>query len=504
MFVVSVESSAVVVASSRGAPSGAPLLRASVARASVPSREYSSAHSRASVPSASRNSERALVRSMSALSAQSTSSAVRGAVARDARARTGARPSRGARNVSARVSRASARDEEAPNAVKSLAKGLMAIAAAACVSAPTTEAFAAPMAPVEIAQVAGLEANPITNAKALLRNALPVDNKAIRAVQKKLETISDDLRVPGVNFRGVDSSVNGSLKIVKEQRKDILASIAPSKKAEGEKALNELERVLTDFQVIVQQKDKQEVPLAQQEALQLVGSIEEAMINGFPFDVPAKFADRPLLKGRATVEMEVKIKDNANTNGGVMTIVLDGYNAPVTAGQFADLINLGFYDNMLIQRSDGFVVQSGKPRDGDGFKVNGVERDVPLEIMVQGDKVPEYEFTLEDLGRYRAQPVLPFNAFGTLAMARRESEPNSGSSQFFFLLRESELTPSGTNILDGRYSIFGYVVENQELLRDLKVDDVIVNMRIVDGAENLVNATKRAVDQAPIEESNPQ
>merc|ERR1719276_639724 len=78
--------------------------------------------------------------------------------------------------------------------------------------------------------------------------------------------------------------------------------------------------------------------------------------------------------------------------------------------------------------------------------------------MVQGDKVPEYELTLEELGRYRDQPVLPFNAFGTLAMARREAEPNSASSQFFFLLRESELTPSGTNILDGRYSIFGYVV----------------------------------------------
>lgn len=53
--------------------------------------------------------------------------------------------------------------------------------------------------------------------------------------------------------------------------------------------------------------------------------------------------------------------------------------------------------------------------------------------------------------------------------ARRESEPNSASSQFFFLLKESELTPSGTNILDGRYAVFGYVVEGQELLRELKV-----------------------------------
>jgi cyclophilin family peptidyl-prolyl cis-trans isomerase len=387
---------------------------------------------------------------------------------------------------------------------KVLARSLMGIASAACVATPTLDAFATPMEatmPMEIGQVAGLEANPITNAKALLRYALPIDNKQIRSVQRKLEAISDDLRVPGVKFSGVESNVNGSLKIVKEQRDKIIASLAPGKKADGEKALKELETVLTDFQVVVAQKDKQEVPLQQQKALALVGRIEEDMINGFPFEVPKQYADRPLLKGRATIDMKVRIKDNANTDGGVLKIVLDGYNAPVSAGNFADLINMGFYDKMPIQRSDGFVVQSGKPSNGDGFKLNGVERTVPLEIMVQGDKVPEYEFTLEDLGRYRDQPVLPFNAFGTLAMARRESEPNSASSQFFFLLRESELTPSGTNILDGRYSIFGYVIENQELLRDLKVDDEIISMKIVDGAENLVNETKGtdAQDAAPLE-----
>jgi len=408
--------------------------------------------------------------------------------------------SRGAGATDDEVERATAGERVG----KVLARSLMGIASAACVATPTLDAFATTMQatmPMEIGQVAGLEANPITNAKALLRYALPIDNKQIRSVQRKLEAISDDLRVPGVKFSGVESNVNGSLKIVKEQRDKIVASLAPGKKADGEKALKEMETVLADFQVIVAQKDKQEVPLQQQKALSLVGRIEEDMINGFPFDVPKEYADRPLLKGRATIDMKVRIKDNANTDGGVLKIVLDGYNAPVSAGNFADLINMGFYDKMPIQRSDGFVVQSGKPSNGDGFKLNGVERTVPLEIMVQGDKVPEYEFTLEDLGRYRDQPVLPFNAFGTLAMARRESEPNSASSQFFFLLRESELTPSGTNILDGRYSIFGYVVENQELLRDLKVDDEIISMKIVDGAENLVNETKGtdAQDAAPLE-----
>jgi hypothetical protein len=52
-----------------------------------------------------------------------------------------------------------------------------------------------------------------------------------------------------------------------------------------------------------------------------------------------------------------------------------------------------------------------------------------LEIRVQGEKAPIYDLTLEDLGRANDQPVLPFNAYGTLAWARNEFDNNSASSQ---------------------------------------------------------------------------
>ncbi|NEN99400.1 MAG: peptidylprolyl isomerase, partial [Moorea sp. SIO3I7] len=91
-----------------------------------------------------------------------------------------------------------------------------------------------------------------------------------------------------------------------------------------------------------------------------------------------------------------------------------------------------------------------------------------------------------EIGRYREQPVLPFSAYGTLAMARPAEDPNGGSSQFFFFLFQPELTPAGINFMDGRYSVFGYVVENKELLRQLKRGDVIESMRVIDGIENLV------------------
>ncbi len=62
-------------------------------------------------------------------------------------------------------------------------------------------------------------------------------------------------------------------------------------------------------------------------------------------------------------------------------------------------------------------------------------RRIPFEVMVKGDKAPFYEETLEDAGRFTDQPVLPFNAYGTMALARGEFEANSGSSQVFWLLK---------------------------------------------------------------------
>ena len=43
------------------------------------------------------------------------------------------------------------------------------------------------------------------------------------------------------------------------------------------------------------------------------------------------------------------------------------------------------------------------------------------------------------------------------------SDAHSGL-QIFWLLKESELTPSGANLLDGRFAVFGYITPNQSAL----------------------------------------
>eukprot|EP01025_Chloroclados_australasicus_P026369 TRINITY_DN26188_c0_g1_i1.p1 TRINITY_DN26188_c0_g1~~TRINITY_DN26188_c0_g1_i1.p1 ORF type:complete len:439 (-),score=46.29 TRINITY_DN26188_c0_g1_i1:311-1546(-) len=341
---------------------------------------------------------------------------------------------------------------------------------------------------VEAALTAG---DPIKNARALLRNALQISNKPIRKIQSELEYVSEYLRIPGSKALGpVGGVVRKSADILKREKASIIADFAEDKKEDGIAAVSELENSLNKFQSVVQAKDKQEVPIIQQECLGLISRIEEDMVKGFPFEVPSEYSNLPQLKGRCTLEMKVKLQQGVdNITDAVMTIVADGYNAPITAGNFVDLVNKGFYNGMEIQRADGFVVQTGDP---DGPEVGYVDsktsqvRNIPLEIRVQGERQPIYEFTLEDLGRPNAQPALPFNAFGTMALARTEFEANSGSSQIFWLLKESELTPSSANLLDGRYAVFGYVVDGQDFLQEMKVGDKIEYIKVLSGLENLV------------------
>ena len=148
---------------------------------------------------------------------------------------------------------------------------------------------------------------------------------------------------------------------------------------------------------------------------------------------------------------------------------VDGYNSPLAAGRFLELVREGFFDGKRVDRADGFFVafgEEGKER---------VSPPLPLEIKLadRPDEPPLYGTTLDDAGMRNARVALPFNAYGTLAMSHQDDDVNSGTSQFFFLTKESEITPSGTNVLDGSYAVIGYAVDGAEELGNLKTGDVI-------------------------------
>ena len=325
--------------------------------------------------------------------------------------------------------------------------------------------------------------NAITDGKALLRYALPIENQPIRDIQTSIEDIANQLR--GKRWSPISRDVTKASVILSDRLSQLLTDIPDDKKPQAEALIAKMNQGIASIREAVEAKDKEKTWTERSQFLDDVSTLEEMMVKTFPFKIPDEYSQLPQLKGRATIEM--------TTNKGNLKVVVDGYSAPVTAGNFVDLVQRGFYDGLEFTRSeDSYVLQIGDPPGPEeGFidPKTGKYRAVPLEVLVRGDSEPIYGITLEDAGRYADDPVLPFSSYGTVAMARPGLDPDGGSSQFFFFLFEPELTPAGRNLLDGRYAVFGYLVEGKEVLEKLKAGDVIQSAKVVQGAENLVSAS---------------
>jgi peptidylprolyl isomerase len=322
--------------------------------------------------------------------------------------------------------------------------------------------------------------NAVTDPRSLLRLALPFDNDFIRQVQRNLEDIAPQVRAR--RWSGINGDVDKATKILARHKDDIIASVPEAKRSQAIVLTDKIAADLATLKTTAEAKDGEALVAQKNALLDTIGTLEASMVEKFPYEVPAAYSNYPQLKGRATVAIE--------TSKGKLSVVVDGYSAPVTAGNFVDLVQRGFYNGLPFTRSEeSYVLQTGDPQGAEvGFvdPTSGKYRSIPMEILVQGDKVPFYGSTLEDAGRYLDNPVLPFSAYGAVAMAPPDTDANGASSQFFFFLFEPELTPAGRNLLDGRYAVFGYVVSGSEVLGQLKEGDKIVSAKVVDGLENFV------------------
>ena len=323
------------------------------------------------------------------------------------------------------------------------------------------------------------QGNAVKDPEAILRNALPIDAPQLQSLQRRLESTSDDLRAK--RWNPLTGSVTRSQSELSAQRATILASIPEERRAEASERLDQLDTQLQSLAAAAAARDRDAFLSSRRAALSSIGATEALLVGDFPFAIPEEFDALPRLLGRATVKLR--------TGKGEMIAVIDGYNAPLTGGAFVDLVQRKFYDGLPFTRAEDFyVLQTGDPGGKAAGYVDpksGEERRVPLEIRIVGDAAPIYNETFEDVGRYKAEPVLPFATYGTLGLAHSDEHLDDGSSQFFFFLYEAELTPAGLNLVDGRNAAFGYVVEGMDVLHELGVDDRIVSARVIDGAENL-------------------
>ncbi len=323
------------------------------------------------------------------------------------------------------------------------------------------------------------QGNAITDPEAILRYALPIDNEPIRKVQEAIEDIANHLR--GKRWPPIVKDVKTASFVLTLRSEKILDGVPSDRQPQAVTILEDIKTGISELQEAVENKDKEEVWIKRRAVLDNIGEIETLMVEGFPFKVPEEYAELPQLKGRATVKIE--------TTKGDLTIVVDGYNAPVNGGNFVDLVQRGFYDGLsFIEIEDSLAIQTGDPPgEEEGFvdSETGEYRAIPLEVLVRGDEKPIYGETLEEVGIYLPDLVLPFNAYGAVALARPSLDPNGGSSQFFFFKFDSELTPPGFNLMDGRYSVFGYLVDGKEVLAELTKKDKIISAQVMDGLDNL-------------------
>lgn len=118
--------------------------------------------------------------------------------------------------------------------------------------------------------------------------------------------------------------------------------------------------------------------------------------------------------------------------------------APQHSAAFIKLARAGFYDGLAFHRYEpGFVIQGGDP-SGDG--TGG----------------PGYQIDAE----FSGQPHIK----GTVAMAR-SSNPNSAGSQFYICLDEA-------SFLNRQYTVFGHVVEGQDVVDAIRKGDVMDSVTI--------------------------
>ena len=133
-----------------------------------------------------------------------------------------------------------------------------------------------------------------------------------------------------------------------------------------------------------------------------------------------------------------------DTSRGPITIELYPDKAPLTVANFVNLAKRGFYDGLNFHRViPDFMIQGGCPEGS-------------------GRGGPGYRFEDETTNGVRHER-------GVLSMAN--AGPGTNGSQFF-------ITHVACQWLDGKHTVFGKVIEGQEVVDAIKQGDIINKVKL--------------------------
>jgi len=180
--------------------------------------------------------------------------------------------------------------------------------------------------------------------------------------------------------------------------------------------------------------------------------------EGTPVGTPTPAAQRYSGPPAMTIDPSKSYSAVIHTDKGDITVQLDAQQAPQTVNNFVFLARDGFYNGLtFFWVKPGFVAQTGDPEN-------------------TGHGGPGYTIPDENSG-------MPFLA-GTVGMAKKSDEANSGGSQFFITLTDQTQ-------LNGEFTSFGKVTGGMDVLlsltprdppgADLPPGDKVLSIEILEG-----------------------
>lgn len=348
----------------------------------------------------------------------------------------------------------------------------------------------------------------ITTIAAITASDTKTWSKAERAVATAISLIDNKRQQFEPIFNPEDST---ELSIQKAERGEIL--------------LGDIRQNLEQLKLAIERKNTTCTLEQQRQALLNLSFLGELLVKEYPYRVPSKgkYSFLPRLLGRTKVTFRFKRPSTGKVIGDV-TLIADGYAAPITAGNFVDLCLRNFYTGLPIRETSKRVGLYQDPLSipdvcvfgtfNEGFydPLTGKLRKIPLEV-IRLEGTPKLSYSSRrlpgDWGDFEdgdgtfesaavsSRPILTFNIPGLIAFNHPSTDPNGGSSEFFGLQVQQQQSQEGVDsnssknklnhLLDGLYAPFAFIIDGLAIFNSLKQDDVIESTVVDDfGALNLI------------------
>ena len=200
---------------------------------------------------------------------------------------------------------------------------------------------------------------PSLSSELCLLRLLPVKNPVFKSLDGYIQSLSvlRSETVDDKTWRECNRKMQSAISLIDSKRakleplfiQDESTEIQIAKAERGERLIEALRTEIVRLQETTKAKNVTATMPTQKNALLALADIGELLVPSFPFDVPneGKFSFLPRLLGRCRVTFSFK---RGNTPLGNVTIIADGFLAPITAGNFVDLSARQFYTGLAIKQ----------------------------------------------------------------------------------------------------------------------------------------------------------